>query len=111
MDQGRNLSILRDRYRDHVQDQLQIVGNDFEQSKLTEWSFGDLPKTHLLQQNGLEIRVFPGLVDQGDSVDLKLYDNDQEAEICSIRGMVRLAILTQAPTIKYLRKQLLKNIT
>ncbi len=109
MDQGRNLSMLRDRYRDHVQDQLQIVGNDFEQSKLTEWSFGDLPKTHLLQQNGLEIRVFPGLVDQGDSVDLKLYDNDQEAEICSIRGMVRLAILTQAPTIKYLRKQLLKN--
>jgi ATP-dependent helicase HrpA len=68
-----------------------------------------LPKTHLLQQNGLEIRVFPGLVDQGDSVDLKLYDNNEEAEICSVRGVVRLAILTQAATVKYLRKQLLKN--
>jgi ATP-dependent helicase HrpA len=109
MDQGRNLEMLRHRYRDHVQDQIQIVGNNFEQSKLTEWSFGDLPKTHLLEQNGLEIRVFPGLVDKGDSVDLKLYDNDQEAEINSVRGMVRLAILSQASNIKYLRKQLLKN--
>lgn len=109
MDQGRDLAILRDRYRDHVQDQLQTVANDFEQSKLTAWSFGDLPKTHLLEQNGLEIRVYPGLADMGDSVDLKLYDNDQEADVNSIRGMVRLAILTQVPTIKYLRKQLLKN--
>ncbi len=109
MDQGRDLSVLRERYRDHVQGQLQTVGNNFEQSKLTSWSFGILPKTHLLQQNGLEIRVYPGLADNGDSVDLKLYDNDQEAGANSLRGMVRLAILNQVQTVKYLRKNLLKN--
>jgi len=109
MDQGRDLSVLRERYRDHVQGQLQTVSNDFEQSALTSWSFGALPKTHLLQQNGLEIRVYPGLSDNGDSVDLKLYDNDQEADVNSLRGMVRLAMLNQAQTVKYLRKNLLKN--
>lgn len=109
MDQGRDLSALRERYRDHVQGQLQTVSNDFEQSALTSWSFGTLPKTHLLQQNGLEIRVYPGLSDNGDSVDLKLYDNDQEAGVNSLRGMVRLAMLNQAQTVKYLRKNLLKN--
>ncbi len=109
MDQGRDLAVLRERYRDHVQGQLQTAGNDFEQAKLTSWSFGELPKTHLLKQNGLEIRVYPGLSDNGDSVDLKLYDNDQEASTSSLRGMVRLAILDQVQTIKYLRKNLLKN--
>ncbi len=109
LDQGRDLTVLRERYRDHVQGQLQTVGDGFEKTGLTSWSFGQLPSTHILSQNGLEIRVYPGLLDCGESVNLKLYDNAQEATANSLRGMVRLAMLSQSQTIKYLRKQLLKN--
>lgn len=109
LDQGRDLPVLRERYRDHVQNHLQTAGNDYEQSGLTDWSFGELAETHTLPQQGLQIRVYPGLNDKGDSVDLTLFDNPDEAVVNSVKGMVRLAMLSQAQTIKYLRKQLLKN--
>jgi ATP-dependent helicase HrpA len=109
LDRGRDLAVLRERYRDQVQQQLQTSGNDFEQTGLIAWSFGDLPATHILHQQGLQISVYPGLDDQGDSVSLRLFDNPDDAVVSSLRGMVRLAILSQGQLIKYLRKELLKN--
>ncbi|MGH1486596.1 MAG: ATP-dependent RNA helicase HrpA [Cellvibrionaceae bacterium] len=109
LDVDRDLATLRERYRDHVQDHLQSAGNDFEQTGLSSWSFGDLPESYMLQQNGLQIRAYPGLEDCGDSVNLKLFDNPQEAVVSSVKGMVRLALFSQPQTVKYLRKNLLKN--
>lgn len=109
VDRGRDLALLRERYRDHLQDQLQVVGNDFEQKALTEWSFGDLPETYTLKQGGLNITAYPGLQDAEDAVNLTLYDNPKQALFSSLKGQVRLAVLSQAQTYKYLRKQLLKN--
>jgi ATP-dependent helicase HrpA len=106
---SRDLSKLKSQYRDKVQSQLQATENDLEKKQLTRWDFGELPKTFHLKKNGLQIRVYPGLLDQGQHVDLKLFDNPQEARAQSLKGMIRLAYLSQPQTIKYLRKQLLKN--
>jgi ATP-dependent helicase HrpA len=92
-----------------VQDHIQTVGNDFERDGITVWDFGDLPETYELQQNGMGIRAYPALVDQGNTVSLKLYDNLEEASVDSLRGMVRLVALACKDTVKYLRKQLLKG--
>jgi ATP-dependent helicase HrpA len=109
IDGGRQLSVLRERYRDHVQEHLQTVGNDFECEGLSEWDFGDLPERYTLQQQSMSIHAYPALVDGGDSVALKLYDNPEDAIVDSLRGMVRLVMLGQKETVKYLRKQLLKG--
>lgn len=109
IDSSRDLSVLRDRYRDHVQEHIQTAGNDFEREDIQSWDFGSLPETYELQQNGMSIRAYPALVDQGGSVSLKLYDNPDEARVDSVRGMVRLVMLAQKETVKYLRKQLLKG--
>lgn len=109
IDSGRQLSVLRERYRDHVQEHIQTVGNDFERESITEWDFEHLPDTYELQQNGMSIRAYPTLVDKGDSVSLNLYDNPEDALVDSLRGMVRFVILQQNETVKYLRKQLLKG--
>lgn len=109
LDQGRDLVLLRERYRDQLQDQLQVAGNDFEQQGLVEWNFGDLPEIYTLDQGALKITVYPGLLDCQESVNLTLYDNPQQALVNSVRGQVRLAVLSQAQTVKYLRKNLLKN--
>ena len=109
IDSGRNLSVLRERYRDHVQEHIQTAGNDFEREDILTWDFGLLPETYELKQNGMSIRAYPALVDQGNSVALKLYDNPDEARLDSVRGMVRLVMLAQKETVKYLRKQLLKG--
>jgi ATP-dependent helicase HrpA len=109
IDSGRDLSVLKERYRDHVQEHLQIVGDDFEREGLIEWDFGGLPQSYEIQQQGMSIRAYPALVDRGHCVDIKLYDNPQEALVDSVKGMVRLAILSQKETVKYLHKNLFKG--
>jgi ATP-dependent helicase HrpA len=109
IDSGRELSVLRERYRDHVQNNLQVVGNDFEREGLTEWDFDELPETYSIAQHGMTIRAYPALVDAGNSVSLKLYDNPDHALVDSLRGMVRFVVLSQKETVKYLQKQLFKG--
>ena len=109
IDSDRNLSVLKERYRDHVQEHLQIVGDDFEREGLTEWDFGELPESYEIKQQGMSIRAYPAVVDRGHCVDIKLYDNPQEAIVDSVKGMVRLAVLSQKETVKYLQKNLFKG--
>ncbi|ODS22995.1 ATP-dependent RNA helicase HrpA [Candidatus Endobugula sertula] len=109
IDSSRELSLLRERYRDHVQERLQVSGHEFERKGMVAWDFGQLPKDYELQQQGVSICAYPALVDQGDSVDLTLYDNPRNAEVDSLRGMVRLALLEQRDTVKYLHKHLFKG--
>lgn len=109
IDSGRNLAVLRERYRDHVQEHLQVVGDDFEREGIVEWDFGVLPESYEIKQQGMNIRAYPALVDCGDCVSLKLYDNPQEALVDSVKGMVRLAMLSQKETVKYLQKNLFKG--
>lgn len=109
IDSDRNLSVLKERYRDHVQEHLQIVGDDFERENLTEWDFGELPESYEIKQQGMSIRAYPAIVDRGHCVDIKLYDNPQEAIVDSVKGMVRLAVLSQKETVKYLQKNLFKG--
>jgi len=109
IDSGRQLSVLRERYRDHVQEQLQEVDNDLEREGVDRWDFGDLPEHYELQQQGMTIRAYPALVDQKNAVDIKLYDNPNEAALDSLRGMVRLAAIQQRETVKYLQKNVFKG--
>lgn len=109
IDSSRDLPLLRERYRDHVQEQLQVAGNDFEREGLTQWDFEQLPAHYELQQQGMSIRAYPALVDQGENVSLSLYDNPHQAQWDSLRGMVKLVMLEQRETVKYLRKNLLKG--
>jgi len=106
---GRDIERLHEKYRDHVQSHIQTVGNDFEQAGLTSWSFDSLPKTYDLKQTGMNVRAYPALVDRGNTVDIKLHDQAEEALVDTQRGLVRLAILSQHQTVKYLHKQLFKN--
>lgn len=109
IDRGRDLLSLKERYRDQVQNQLQNVGNDYEKSGLREWNFGVLDEQIILKQNGLDITVYPGLDDGRDSVNLRLFDNPAQALVNTLRGQVRLALLSQGQTLKYLSKNLLKG--
>ncbi len=109
LDSHRQLSVLRKRYRNHVQEHIQDSGNDFEQTNLQEWNFGERPERWQLQRQGLSILVYPGLQDQATHVNLQLYDNPNEALVDSLQGVVRLAFLQLHETVKYLKKNLLKG--
>ncbi|WP_082378960.1 ATP-dependent RNA helicase HrpA [Marinagarivorans algicola] len=109
IDRHRHLSVLRERYRGHVQQSLQQAGSSFEKSKITQWDFGELPKECSLKKGPLKVQAFPALCDTGDAVDLKVLDNPADAHAKSRYGVARLLLLGMPKTVKYLRKELLKN--
>ncbi len=109
IDSDRNLSVLRERYRGHVQKNLERAGADFERTQLTEWNFGVFQKECQLKRAGITVKAFPALCDNGADVDLKVLDNPADAFMQSRYGVARLLLLAMPSTYKYLKKELLKN--
>jgi len=107
MQQSRSLSVLKQGLQGEVQQSLsQVAEQGIEQDKLTEWSFGQLPREYVKLQAGYEIKAFPALVDERDSVAIKLLDNPQQALDSSKLGMRRLLLLNIPSPVKYLQESL-----
>jgi len=107
LDESRDLNQLKQKWATEAAASFrQMPDSEFEQQGLTSWSFGDLPESLTLEQNGLEMTAYPALVDKGDHVDLTLMDTQQQASEFTAKGLRRLFILAQADSIKYLNKHL-----
>lgn len=110
LDQGRDLDILVGKFKG---DTLQSVSSKGEKTPvradLTSWNFGDLPKEFRIRQAGVDIVVFPALVDKGESVSIELRDYPSQATLENRMGVLRLLRLNNAQQVKYLRKQLLRG--
>ncbi len=109
IDRGRNLAILREEYRGHVQAGLQEAGSELEREAITRWDFGELPSVCSLKRGAVSVRAYPALVDEKGQVALRVLDNPQESHYQSRRGVVRLMAIGESQTSKYLQKSLLKN--
>ncbi|MBQ0720841.1 MAG: ATP-dependent RNA helicase HrpA [Gammaproteobacteria bacterium] len=107
----RDLELLKAKYRDRVQATIRQGDNSagLEKSGLTEWDFGELPALSIIKKDKHEIRAYPALNDDADSVSLRMYDTPELAENKTRAALVRLAILENATSTKYLRKALLKG--
>ena len=105
--QGRSLSVLKQGLQGEVQQSLsEVAEQGIEQDSLTLWSFGTLPREYVKLQAGYEIKAFPALVDERDSVAIKLLDNPQQALDSTRRGLRRLLLLNIPSPVKYLQESL-----
>ncbi len=109
IDRHRDITVLRHRYRDHVQQSLQQAGSDFEKQDLIAWDFGALPKECSFKKGQIRVQAFPALCDEGEKVSLKALDNPDEALAQTRSGLARLLLLAMPKTVKYLKKELLRN--
>lgn len=107
--QDRDLVTLRERYRDQLQKTLQSSDDSIERADIVEWDFEELPREVRLKRAGMSIAAYPCLIDDKNSVALRLKDNPIEASFENRRGIARLAILHLHSNVKYLRKELLKG--
>ncbi len=78
-----------------------------EQSGLKDWSFGDLPESIELQGD-LVLTRYPGLVDDTQTVSLRLFPREAEALSHSRRGVMRLFMLRSVQQKNQLQKQLVR---
>ena len=83
--------------------------SEFERTGLVEWNFGDLPEQVKFKRGGRELIGYPALVDNGESVDLRLLDAADVAEIETRRGVVRLLRIALAAQFKQLDKDLARE--
>jgi len=77
---------------------------DFEREGLTAWDFGDLPEKIAFTRNGHPITGYPALVDEGQSVAIRLFDTPEVAQAAMRGGVRRLLRLALALQLKQLDK-------
>ncbi len=107
LEQGRDLEALQRRLASQVvQEFSQAPRWAIEQSGLTDWSFPDLPDTVSVEQQGLQITGYPALVDETDSVAIRVLDTADEAYTTSHYGLRRLFRLSLATQYRYLARNL-----
>jgi len=86
----RDFGALRERLREAARMQFAAEGPAFERKGLRQWDFGALPPQLTTQRDGQQRTGYPALVDEGDSVALRLFDTRDAAEAATRGGVARL---------------------
>ncbi|HXL84155.1 MAG TPA: ATP-dependent RNA helicase HrpA [Casimicrobiaceae bacterium] len=85
---GRDLPALKAQLGEAAQLTFSAAGLAFERADIKTWDFGDLPESLVIEREGRKLTGYPALVDQGESVSLKLLDTKSAAD-----ASTRLALL------------------
>ncbi|AXF75776.1 ATP-dependent RNA helicase HrpA [Erwinia tracheiphila] len=105
--EGRDLAGLRLQLKGKVQETLsQVVDDGLVQRGLSTWSFGDLPDHFEQKRGNYHVKAWPALVDEKDSVAIRLFDSQHEQQKAMWLGQRRLLLLNIPSPIKYLHEKL-----
>ncbi len=107
LQESKNLYDLKEGLKEKVQQTLsQVADDDIEQKGLKTWSFGELPELYKQKRGGFEVKAYPALVDNKDSVEIKLFETPEEQISAMRSGQRRLILLNVPSPIKYLHSNL-----
>ncbi|MGB6007200.1 ATP-dependent RNA helicase HrpA [Castellaniella sp.] len=110
---GRSLDQLRAEHGRQAQASFQqVAARDraaaqvLDHEGLTAWTFGALPELLEIQRGGQSLIGYPALRDRGESCDLDVFDDPQEARRVHADGLRRLFRLALREQVRYLEKNL-----
>jgi ATP-dependent helicase HrpA len=107
--EGRDWDALNRRFGDKAEAALQAgPSQQWGKIGITGWDFGELPASlRLRQAGGIEVEVWPALIDRQDSIELKVMPSPDLAQQESLLGICRLLLLSlPAQQLKYLRRDI-----
>ncbi|MDQ2696427.1 MAG: ATP-dependent RNA helicase HrpA, partial [Pseudomonadota bacterium] len=105
--EGRGLEAIQERLRGQARESFAALPTpEYERDGITDWDFGDLPEQVEFVRNGVALKGYPALVDQKDTVALRLLDSPQQAAAAHRAGLRRLYALQLRNELKYLRRNL-----
>lgn len=84
-----------------------LLADEIDTRHYTEWDFGGLPEEYQYHADGKLLIAYPGLVDEGDSVRVQLFDQRAAADNATYQGLLRLFLLALPQQIRYIKKQCL----
>jgi ATP-dependent helicase HrpA len=102
--EGRDLLEIKKKLR--IEPTSIVVARDarhWHRDGVTQWDFGEFSEKLELDRAGLRVSVYPTLVDTGEAVSLRLFDNPQQSMAATHAGVRRLFELA---AVKELRAQI-----
>jgi ATP-dependent helicase HrpA len=107
LEQGRDLAAMKRRHAGQPQvAHRHLTSPGFERCGLKDWDFDKLPKQLAIDQGGIALQGYPALVDEGESVAIRLLDAKSNAMRSHKEGVRRLLMLKMPKEMRYLRKNL-----
>ena len=98
-----NLTELQERLTEVMRERFeQTAGAQWERTGMKEWACGELP--YSIEENS--VQGFPSLVDEGDSVGVKVFADRDSANESHRAGCVRLLLLHEKDQAKFIEKKL-----
>lgn len=102
-----DLDELKFALKDRVQESISAVADDgIEQSGVHIWNFADLSQFYEQKKHGFSVKAFPAIVDEKESVGIKLFETEFEQAVAMQQGLRRLLLLNVPSPIKYLHEKL-----
>ncbi len=101
---GRDWNSLKKQLGSAAQLTFRNTSPDIEKTGLKQWDFGDLPQTLSFERDGLKVTGYPALEDADDSISVKLFDTEREAERSHRKGVCRLMRFELKEQMKQLEK-------
>ncbi len=96
--EGDDLEELRARLRPRLRDELSRAARGLEKRGLTSWEgIGELPRAVALPGTGKAVRAYPALVDEGETVGVRVLDTvdaQRDAMRLGTRRLLRLSVPT-----------------
>ncbi len=104
---GRDLKKLQEKHQVDAGESFdQLAADEFNFSQCLCWVFPDLPETYQFMQKNQAIIGFPAIVDEKDSVAVRIFDTEAKANLIHEAGLTRLFALQCSKEIKYLLKNM-----
>ncbi len=104
--EGKDLDALKVALRPQSQAAVAEAADDLEWHGLTAWDFGELPKVVERTRGGIDVKAYPALVDEGETVGIGVFDSEGEQWGAMWRGTRKLLRLVAPPPLKSLQGRL-----
>jgi len=104
--QGKDLTALRAQVAPQARASLARAATTYERTGATSWTFGDLPATVQVQRGGHVVPAYVALVDEGETVGVRVVPTEAEATRLAWRGARRLLLLAAGSPVKQVVKGL-----
>ncbi|TDD36700.1 ATP-dependent RNA helicase HrpA [Actinomadura sp. KC06] len=104
--EGTDLDELKRRLAGKVRGTLAKAASTVERSGLREWTIGELPRTYERNQAGYDVKAYPALTDDGESVSVRMYETEAEQARAMWLGTRRLILLNAPSPVKLIQGRL-----
>jgi ATP-dependent helicase HrpA len=104
---GRNLAQLRSELGERAGERFSEVAKaEAPAAEFTDWEFGDLQEVTEIRRGSQALIGYPGLVDQGGSVCIEVFDSADKAREAHHAGLRRLFLLQLKEQARHIEKNL-----